>query len=100
MIDRITVVESDAHNATFPHTRDADVQVTLTDGRSFDSGLVHARGGSERPMDEAEIIAKFHEFAVPALGSARAKAIEDAVMGLCDGGSLSALRDQLYAPLD
>jgi len=100
MIDRITVAESAAHNATFPHTRDADVQITLTDGRTFDSGLVHARGGSERPMDEAEIIAKFHEFAAPVLGTARAEAIEEAVMGLCDGGSLSALQDQLYMPLD
>jgi 2-methylcitrate dehydratase PrpD len=100
MIDRITVAESDAHNATFPHTRDADVQITLKDGRTFDSGLVHARGGSERPMGEDEIIAKFHEFAAPVLGDIRARAIEDAVMGLCDGGSLSALRKQLYIPLD
>ena len=100
MIDRITVAESDAHNATFPHTRDADVQITLKDGRTFDSGLVHARGGSERPMGEDEIIAKFHEFAAPVLGDMRARAIEDAVMGLCDGGSLSALRKQLYIPLD
>ena len=99
LIDRITVAESDAHNATFPHTRDADVQIALKDGRTFDSGLVHARGDSERPMDEAEIIAKFHEFAAPVLGDARAKAIEDAVMGLYDGGPLSALRDQLYAPI-
>ena len=100
LIDRITVAESDAHNATFPHTRDADVQITLKDGRTFDSGLVHARGGSERPMDEAEIIAKFHEFAAPVLSDARAKAIEHAVTGLFDGGPLSALREQLYAPLD
>jgi len=100
LIDRISVAESDAHNATFPHTRDADVEITLRDGRRFESGLVHARGGSERPMDEAEIIAKFHEFAVPALGAARARSIEDAVLGLYDGRSLTALRDQLYAPLD
>ena len=42
MIKRISVAESDAHNATFPHTRDADVQITLNDGRVLDSGLVHA----------------------------------------------------------
>jgi len=101
MIDRITVAESEIHNASFPDTRDADVQLTLHDGRVLESGLVHARGGSERPMPEGYIIAKFAEFAGPALGAARADAICDAVLGLADGGtSLAALRAHLYAPAD
>ena len=82
MIKRISVAESDAHDATFPHTRDADVQITLNDGLVLDSGLVHARGGSERPMDESEIIAKFEDYASPVIGADRARAIVAAVTGL------------------
>jgi len=101
LIDRIAVAESDVHNASFPHTRDADVQITLRDGRELDSGLVHARGGSERPMPEGDIIAKFGEFASPVLGASRADAIRDAVLGLADGGAgLADLRQHLYAPVD
>lgn len=101
LIDRIAVAESDVHNASFPHTRDADVQITLRDGRELDSGLVHARGGSERPMPEGDIIAKFGEFAGPVLGASRADAIRDAVLGLADGGAgLADLRQHLYAPVD
>ena len=101
LIDRIAVAESDVHNASFPHTRDADVQITLRDGREVDSGLVHARGGSERPMPEGDIIAKFGEFAGPVLGASRADAIRDAVLGLADGGAgLADLRQHLYAPVD
>ncbi len=99
MIDRISVAESEAHNATFPHTRDADVQITLNDGRVLDSGLVHARGGSERPMDEAEIIGKFEEYAAPVTGADRARAIVAAVTGMADGtAGLDELRAHLYAP--
>ena len=100
MIKRISVAESDAHNATFPHTRDADVQITLNDGRVLDSGLVHARGGSERPMDESEIIAKFEDYASPVIGTDRARAIVAAVTGMADGtAGLNDLRAHLYAPI-
>ena len=101
LIDRITVAESDVHNASFPNTRDADVQITLHDGTVLDSGLVHARGGSERPMSEADIIAKFESFAGPVLGTARAAGIRDAVLGLAHGTSgLAALRAHLHDPVE
>jgi len=100
LIDRIRLFESEAHNATFPHTRDADVQITLHDGRILDSGLVHARGGSERPMSQADIIAKFGEFAGPVLGDGRAAALRDAVLGMAEGRcGLADLRSCLYAPV-
>ena len=100
LIGRISVAESDIHNATFPQGRDADVQITLRDGRVLDSGIVHARGGSERPMSEAAIIAKFEEFATPVLGTGRVAAIRDAVMGLADGRcGLADLRSCLYDPV-
>ena len=101
LINRITVAESDVHNASFPNTRDADVQITLHDGTVLDSGLVHARGGSERPMSEADIIAKFESFAGPVLGTARTAGIRDAVLGLADGTSgLAALRAHLHDPVE
>lgn len=101
LIDRISVAESDIHNASFPNTRDADVQITLHDGTVLDSGLVHARGGSERPMPEADIIAKFEEFAGPVLGTARTAGIRDAVLGLADGTTgLAELRAHLYDPAE
>ena len=99
MIKRISVAESDAHNATFPHNRDADVQITLNDGRVLDSGLIHARGGSERPMDGSEIIAKFENYAAPVIGADRARAIVAVVTGMADGTcGLNDLRANLYAP--
>ena len=98
LIDRITVAESDVHNASFPAARDADVLVTLKSGQRFESGLVHARGGTERPMDENEIIAKFHEFADPVLGKGRADDLCNVVLGLGDRStSLADLSPYLYA---
>ena len=85
MIKRSSVAESDAHNATFPQTRDADVQITLNNGRVLDSGFVHARGGSERPKDEPGIIAKFVDYVSPVIGADRARAIVAAVTGMADG---------------
>lgn len=82
---QVSVAESDAQNASFPNTRDADVRIMLHDGRVLDSGLVHARGESERPMPEADIITKIEEFAGPALGAARANAIRYAVLGFAAG---------------
>ncbi len=75
------------------------MQITLNDGRVLDSGLVHARGGSERPMDESEIIAKFEDYASPVIGADRARAIVAAVTGMADGTcGLDGLRAHLYAP--
>lgn len=84
----------------FPLTP-GDVQVTLHNGRVLDSRLVHANGGSERPMPEADIITNFEEFAGPALGAARATAIRDVLLGLADGSSCQAdLCAHLYDPIE
>lgn len=75
LIFRISVEVEDRHNASFPKHRMADVTVTLTDGRVFHSGDIHARGGLDAPMDEAEVAQKFRNFAKPTLGSERSAAI-------------------------
>ncbi|NOD77864.1 MmgE/PrpD family protein [Ruegeria sp. HKCCD4315] len=95
IVDRVSVFETERHSARFPKSRIADVSITLKDGRILDSGDVHARGGPEAPMNDAEVDEKFMEFAAPSLGDTRAAAIRDAVWGLCQPGSrfsdLSAL---------
>ena len=84
MLERISVAEVERHSARFPECRIADVTIRLHDGRVLETGDVHARGGPEAPMDQAEVVAKFMEFATPSLGETRASAIRDAVLGLRD----------------
>ncbi|GLR42038.1 MmgE/PrpD family protein [Mesorhizobium amorphae] len=99
MLSRITVSESERHTARFPAGRWADVVVTTTDGRVLMSGDVHARGGPEAPLTDAEIEAKYMEFAAPVLGQGRAGAIRDAVLSLSDpDGLFSDLSVLLYDP--
>ncbi len=87
LLERISVAEDERHSARFPECRIADVTIRLHDGRVLETGDVHARGGPEAPMDQAEVVAKFMEFATPSLGETRASAIRDAVLGLRDPAS-------------
>nr|WP_217356673.1 MmgE/PrpD family protein [Ruegeria sp. HKCCA0370] len=101
IVERISVAEAARHSDRFPESRFADVSITLTDGRILESGDVHARGGPEARMDEAEVIDKFMEFATPSLGASRAAAIRDAVLGLgAPGSKFSDLGALIYAPAD
>ena len=81
-MQRITVAEAERHSSRFPQNRFADVVITLNEGQRYESGDVHARGGPEAPMERAEVIAKFMEFASPSLGQERAAAIRDATLDL------------------
>ncbi len=93
-----TRIEADPrHEARYPAGRWSDVEITLMDGQVLASGDVHASGGPERPFDEARIVAKFHEFADPALGVARAVALRDTCLALTRPGSRFAdLAAHLY----
>ena len=75
LLPRISVHVDERHNATFPAHRMADVTLTLTDGRTLSSGNVHARGGLDAPLSEAEVEEKFHLFAGPTLGPDRTRAL-------------------------
>jgi 2-methylcitrate dehydratase PrpD len=77
-----TVTADPRHESRYPSGRWADIDIELTDGRVLSSGDTHARGGPEHPFGRAEVLAKFHEFADPALGEARAAALRDAVLAL------------------
>jgi 2-methylcitrate dehydratase PrpD len=81
------VRESQDYSARFPAGRWGDVIVTLADGRRFASGPRDARGGPENPLKEDEILAKFMDYAAPAIGAERAGAVRDAVLRLEEPGS-------------
>ncbi|MBV9568872.1 MAG: MmgE/PrpD family protein [Hyphomicrobiales bacterium] len=77
-----SVEESETYNRDFPKNRLGDVTLVLHDGRRLRSGTLNARGGPDAPLTETEIIAKYREYATPTLGTARTRALENAVLGL------------------
>ncbi|MGI9368226.1 MAG: MmgE/PrpD family protein [Ruegeria sp.] len=99
VMNRVSVAESDHHSARFPQGRWADVRVTTTDGQTLESGDVHARGGPESPMSRDEVIAKFTEFAGPAIGTQRASEIRDTILGFTNpASSFADLAALIYDP--
>lgn len=95
----MSVVESETYNAAFPANRISRVTLTLKNGQTLTSGDTEALGDPENPVTEAEVKAKFHAYAEPKLGAARANALEQAVGALGDGSGLSALQDLIFAPV-
>ena len=66
-------------------------------GARLESGLVEPTGDPERPLSDTEIEAKFHAYADPVVGAARAGRIRAAVDAI-EGGGLGALCTELGAP--
>mgnify|MGYP003627491229 FL=1 len=99
LVARTTSEVAPEHEVRYPLERWADVTITLTDGRLLHSGPVHARGGPENPLTQAQIEAKFMAFAAPALGEGRAERIRDACLSLADGAPMSRLLPLVSAPL-
>lgn len=75
VIPRIRVTEDPRHSDRFPAARWSDIEVTLSDGRVLRSGDVHARGGPEAPMADAEVMQKFRHMAGAQLSAERVAAI-------------------------
>ncbi|MBT6109470.1 MAG: MmgE/PrpD family protein [Rhodospirillales bacterium] len=99
LVERIEVNEVARHSDRFPQYRMADVVIELKDGRTLESGDVHARGGPESPMDEADVIAKFMEFSAPSIGESRASEIRDTVLNFTTPGRMfSDLAALIYDP--
>jgi 2-methylcitrate dehydratase PrpD len=97
LVARTRMTAEPRHQARFPIGRWADVAFVMRDGRVLASGDTHARGGPERPFDTADVVAKFHEFADPVLGQARAAALRDATLALAEPQSRFAdLARHLY----
>lgn len=95
----MSVVESDIYNAAFPANRISSVTLTLKNGQRLLSGDTEAPGDPENPVTEDEVRAKFHAYARPKLGSARATALEKAVGQLGDGVGLETLQGLIFRPV-
>lgn len=87
LVDATIVQEFAGYSSRFPANRWGEVTLVLKDGRRLGSGPLDARGGPENPLSEGEIIAKFRDYAGPAIGKARADALEAAVRRLADRGA-------------
>jgi len=90
------VSECDHCNAHFPADRLGRVVLHLKDGRVIDSGIARAPGEASDPIPRAGLIEKFHAYADPVLGAARAEKIREAVFVLERGGDVAALRKELH----
>lgn len=87
LVEATTVHASADYSSRFPASRFGDVTLHLRDGRRIGSGSLDARGGPENPLTEDEIVAKFRDYAGPAIGRGRADAIEAAVRRLAESGA-------------
>lgn len=94
--ERVRVIESEAFNRCFPAERWARARLRMADGRVLESEPCQARGDFDRPLHDAELIAKYRALAVPALGPARAEAIRDAVDALEASESAGMLAELLF----
>lgn len=95
MSDRIRLIEAPDLNARFPAERYARVRFQLTDGRVLTSDTLPARGDAERPLSDADILAKFHDLADGPLGAAAANGLLDTVASLPSQQDVAVLAGQL-----
>jgi 2-methylcitrate dehydratase PrpD len=83
-------------DADFPRYYPGEVRVELDDGRVIAHREPVNRGAADRPITEAEIVAKFHENAALALPRTRAERLCELVLSLDTQASLADL-DQALA---
>jgi 2-methylcitrate dehydratase PrpD len=95
----LIMTESDYANDNFPAKRFAKVALILKDGTRLQGDYLTPRWDFTNPPTEAELRAKFHAFADPVLGAARANAIENALADLPDN-DLTTLTDLLFQPIN
>ena len=87
----VKIVEEDQFNLEFPARRLARVVLHTKDGQSYQSEVTEARGDPEAPLDDTEIVHKFHHLADPPLGVERANQIETLVKYLGSGEGITDL---------
>ena len=80
---KVEPVEDQEIQKGYPAKRQAQVEITTTDGRVLDSGVVDARWGvsADRPTDQ-DLIEKFQMVTGPVLGQTRAQALQDMIWNL------------------
>ncbi len=70
------------YDALFPAERWARVVLTLKDGRKLASKPAVARGSAENPLNDSEILEKFHAQCIPVLGVERSEAVSALIEAL------------------
>ena len=83
------------HGSGFPARFPARLDARLRDGRTLSAEVETVRGGGQRPVDEAEVMAKFRRNAERRLSGGRADAVAAAIMGPDTAPDLRALRAAL-----
>ena len=89
----MVVTESDTYNAAFPARRFAHAVLVLRDGTRLQSPPTEARGDPEAMVSRAEMQAKYHAYADPVLGAARAQALKAEVTALASNRTAAPLLD-------
>jgi 2-methylcitrate dehydratase PrpD len=79
----------------FPRYYSGELVVETADGRTFRHREHENRGCGDRPLGDAEIVAKFHDNAARAASPARAAEIAEVILGLDTAPDLRAVADQL-----
>ena len=96
LMGRIRTVE-DSESATYPKSFGAAVRIRLRDGRELFHREPHQRGGPDRPMTEAEIVAKFRQNAARSVQGNMVDEIVDHVLALETLADLQPLSERLRA---
>jgi 2-methylcitrate dehydratase PrpD len=82
---------------TFPRHYTGEVIVTLRGGRTLRHREAVNRGNGERPLSEADIVAKFRSNAARAVAQAKAQEIETSLLALDQAVDVGVVADRLTA---
>ncbi|MFQ5923429.1 MAG: MmgE/PrpD family protein, partial [Anaerolineales bacterium] len=86
-------------DARFPAEALARMRLNTSDGRTLESGITAARGGSENPMDDDELIEKFQAAVSGSIAQERAQAIQSACWRCAQMESIHELVELLADPI-
>lgn len=89
------LIEHEPYNEAFPEQRYAHVVIELKDGTRHTSQCHTARGDPENPLEMNEICEKFHTFADPVIGTARADTIKTIILNMGEGSHPADLIQEL-----
>jgi 2-methylcitrate dehydratase PrpD len=98
LLQRIRLIDCAEFSRRFPAERLARLRIFLKSGLVASSGAMTARGDRDRPLSDAEMLAKFGVSAAM-LGSRRSAALGETCMTLAAAGAADHLCRDLFAPI-
>ena len=93
----LRLIEDDACNARYPADLWARAELLMKDGRVLRSGEFRPRGSTRVALSDADVDAKFDILAAPALGTAGAAGMLQAMRGLKANSDVNELIDALLS---